>query len=130
MSLQNAIARIADEIPGLCSDGLYSAAHIAQDPAAFEKFREEVFGSAFADQVVDALVELASRRTYHVSSLELKQRAEARSGRLVRNGAAMVALWIVGFKMSEVPSSTSPTFVRRDDHPPEVWLESHLAVVA
>ncbi len=130
MSLQSAIARIADEIPGLCSDGLYNAAHIAQDPAAFEQFREEVFGSAFADQVVDALVELASRRTYHVSSCELKQRAEARSGRLVRNGAAMVALWIVGFKMREEPRSVSPDFFRRDDKPSEVWLESHRAAVA
>lgn len=130
MNLQSAIARIADEIPGFCSDGLYNAAHVAQDPAAFERFREEVFGSAFADQVVDALVELASRRTCHVSSFELKQRAEARSGRLVRNGAAMVALWIVGFKMSEEPRSVSPDFVRSDDKPSEVWLESHRATVA
>lgn len=41
MSLQNAIAHIVNEIPGLCSDGLYTASHIAQDPGALAWLADE-----------------------------------------------------------------------------------------
>ena len=124
MRFQNAIVAIADQNPGLCSDGLYDAAHINQDPTAFAWFRKEFFTPAFADQVTDALIELASRRTHEVDSFQLKSRAEARSGRFVRNGAAIVALLLTGFDMTVSPGSVSPRFGRRIDMKPHpVWLD-------
>lgn len=123
MSLQNAIAHIVNENPGLCSDGLYTASHIAQDPEAFAWFRKESFAPAFAAQVTDALFEMASRCAFRVDSYALKNRAEARSGRIVRNGAAIVALLLAGYEMEKAPRSISPSFRRPSvPQPHAAWL--------
>lgn len=112
MNLQNAIAQIVTENPGLCSDGFYTAAHIAQDPDAFAWFRKEASSPAFAAQVTDVLFEMASRRVYRLDCYALKNRAEVRSGRFIRNGAAIVALLLAGYEMEKAPRSISPSFRR------------------
>lgn len=123
MSLQNAIAQIVTENPGLCSDGLYTAAHIAQDPAAFAWFRKEALSPAFAAQITDVLLEMASRRAFRLDCYALKNRAEVRSGRFIRNGAAIVALLLAGYEMEKTPRSVSTSFQRPSTlQPHAAWL--------
>lgn len=96
-NLRAAIAAIARDNPDLCSRGWYSPRerHHLSD---FEKYRGELLTDDFARQVVDSLVDLASKRP-RTGSYGQKHRTEARCGRYVSNGAAIVALCLSGYRI-------------------------------
>jgi len=86
-----AIAAVIEQHPDLSQEGWRFA------PGG-EQGREQMLTADFERQVMDTIVDVGSRAPRGLTPYALKHRVEARCGRYVSTGAAIVAMLVLGYQ--------------------------------
>lgn len=97
-ALRDAISAIAAQHPELCAAG-WPCVRRGYSAEEFARQRWEMLTAAFEQQVLDTIVDVGSLAPKALGSYGLKHRVEARCGRYVSSGAAIVAMLLLGFEV-------------------------------
>jgi hypothetical protein len=95
--LRVAIDAIAAQHPNLSPEGWHFGLGVEQKERC-RVARRAISSADFERQVLDVIVDVGSRRHGTLGSYGLKHRVEARCGRPVTSGAAIVAMLILGYE--------------------------------